>query len=109
MSAILKIRWDIYMKCDCFLKLVTIFPFVKALVWLFERRFYSQKTKKINIFMKKFHIPIGQWQKYGWKWEIAIGLCNGNATMGVAYFIYVKHMRDSSANGTTLNVFHKLN
>lgn len=32
--------------------------------------------------MKKFHIPIGQWQKYGWKWDTAIGLGTQNVTNG---------------------------
>lgn len=49
--------------------------------------------------MKKFHIPIGRWQKYGWTPEMAIGLCNGNATTrGVAYLMYASHIRDSSAS-----------
>lgn len=62
-----------------------------------------KKLKKINNFMKKFPIAIGQWQKYGWKWEIAIGLCISNAIEGVAYSMYAKHIRNSRATEIALN------
>lgn len=45
-----------------------------------NQRYVEKKSKKINIFMKKFQIPIGQWQKYGWKWKIAIGSYAQNVT-----------------------------
>lgn len=52
--------------------------------------------------MKKFHIPIGRWQKYGWKWDTAIGLGTQIVTMGVANFMYAKHIREPCTNETAM-------
>lgn len=64
----------------------------------------KKNTKKINIFMKIFQIPIGQRQKYGWKWKIAIGLRAQNVTKWAEpNVIYMVHTRDRRANEITLN------